>query len=219
MLKLWFNGFYNAARKADAELRRLVGLPREPTTMTWDGTMLRDHLTPDDWKSMYRAIAEQVEQKNDRGVAITCASMVEDRLKWVLERNVMEGVPASSRKFVLGGSGPLQSYAAKVEVGCCFGIVPLSLREELRLIGKIRNKFAHSFRQVRFTDPEITVLCNKLRLLDPSHAKDRPSLKDDVKEHMQVYFMSCFVCMTTLFAIGQIPGHWAPPPQQADGPR
>lgn len=80
-------------------------------------------------------------------------------------------------------------------VAFALGLIEDHLRAELRQIGTIRNKFAHNFRRVRFSDPEIAKLCDRLKELEGTLEADEP---------MKLYGASCFLCMTALFVIGQV---------------
>jgi DNA-binding MltR family transcriptional regulator len=72
--------------------------------------------------------------------------------------------------WVFAGTGPLHSFIAKIEIAFALGIISEKLRAELLLIGRIRNKFAHDFRRVRFSDPGISKLCDQLREFDKAEA-------------------------------------------------
>lgn len=179
-------------------------LKREP--LNWDGTSIKDHLIPEDWKSLNDEIAAQVEQKNDRGVAIVLASMVEDRLRWLIETKFVDGLSENKKNWIFNGTGPLSSFVAKTEVAFALGLIQEAVRNELKLIGRIRNKFAHEFRPVRFTDPEITKLCNQLWELDAKlcNARELVQLKWAYDDPMKVYGAACFTVMIVLFAVGQV---------------
>jgi DNA-binding MltR family transcriptional regulator len=130
-------------------------------------------------------------------VAIVGASMVEDRLRWLIETKFIDGLSGTKKERLFTGLGPLSSFSAKVEIAFALGLLKPELREQLQLIGQIRNRFAHNFRRVRFSDPQIAPLCDKLREFD----KESLSLPRELRDF---YGASCFLCMTALFVTGQL---------------
>lgn len=188
----WAKTAFALLRNSESRLADIV-LKRKPETFSWDGTSLKDHLTPEDWKSLDGEITEQLEQKNDRGVAITCASMVEDRLRWTIEANLIPTLSEGKKNWLFTGTGPLHSFSAKTEIAFALGLIKEETRAEIRLIGTIRNKFAHNFRRVRFVDPEISALCARLGNFNDVQSLDDP---------MHIYGVSCMSCMLVLFVMG-----------------
>jgi hypothetical protein len=151
----WIEAFFETLRNADSLIAERIANLRASPPINWDGTTIKDHLTPEDWKSLDQEISEQLKQKDDRGTAIICASMVEDRLRWLLETKFIDGLSETKRDRIFAGYGPLSSFAAKTDIAFALGLVKEEVREQLQLIGQIRNKFAHNFRRVRFSDPNI----------------------------------------------------------------
>lgn len=193
----WIQIFFDMVRKAEPTLlQMLADLRGKVEPLSWDGTIIRDHLTKEDWKSLNAEMIEQLDQKNHRGLAITCASMVEDRLRWLIEMRFSNPLSEGKKDWIFTGTGPLQSFAAKVEIAYAFGLVKEEVRAELRLIGRIRNKFAHNFRRVRFTDQDIAQLCKNLKMIN-STGIDEP-------DAMKLYGQSCLLCMFVLFTTGQL---------------
>lgn len=192
----WIAAFFKAMRSTNwAKL--LVEKQQEPTTFNWNGTSIRDHLTEADWKSLDQEITEQLKQKNDRGVAITCASMLEDRLRWLIETKFIDDLSERRKEKLFKGQGALSTFAAKTEIAFALGLIKPEVRDQLVIIAQIRNRFAHGFKSVRFTDPKIVELCEKLQRFenDPLVAKS---------ELREVYGLTCLACMIALFATGQL---------------
>ena len=57
---------------------------------------------------------------------------------------------------------PLGTYSNRVRVAYCLGLINKTVREDLRLVGKIRNRFAHDL-YASFEDEEVRSLCVALR--------------------------------------------------------
>lgn len=178
----------------DSRLREVAASPRRE--IGWEGTVIRDHLSKDDWKSLDAELNEQIGMRNDRGVAITCASMIDDRLRWTIETKFVGSLSNTRKNWLFAGAGPFATYKARVELAHALGLVSDDFRQQLLLIGRIRNKFAHSFRRVRFAEPEITGLCEKLEAFGELAEIDRDPMKN--------FAFVCFAAMITLLTIGNI---------------
>ncbi|MFY9895886.1 MAG: MltR family transcriptional regulator [Xanthobacteraceae bacterium] len=192
----WIEAFFQSVRDTDLA-GRLLALQSRSEPLNWDGTTIKDHLTTDDWKSLDAEISEQLKQKNDRGVAITCAASVEDRLRWLIETKFIDGLSETKKDRIFTGLGPLSSFLAKTEIAFALGLIKPEVREQLQIIGQIRNKFAHNFRRVRFSDPKIAEMCERLRKFD----KEGFQAKSELRE---VYGFTCLICMMALFVTGQL---------------
>jgi hypothetical protein len=88
---------------------------------------------------------------------------------------------------------------AKIEMAFALGLLKEETRGALRLVGKIRNRFAHEFRRVRFSDVEIAKLCDQLKEFDKGM-----DLMTNESDPMKLYGTTCFLCMAVLFATGQV---------------
>ncbi len=79
---------------------------------------------------------------------------------------------------LLQPDGPLGTYGSRVTACYCLGLIGKIVTIDLRIVGKIRNCFAHDIR-TDFTDPKISQWCRLLRwhkeffAVPPSDATDR----------------------------------------------
>lgn len=192
----WIRTFFAAVRQLAPTIPTLIA-QRQSAPLNWDGTSIRDHLTEQDWKSYDAEISEQIDRKNDRAVAIISAAMVEDRLQWLIEAKFIAGLSSTRRERLFGGFGPLATFSSKIEIAYALGVIGEQVHGQLRQIGRIRNKFAHEFRRLRFADPEIAKLIDELRQYD------RDKWANETNP-MRIYHLACLICMTTLFATGQL---------------
>jgi DNA-binding MltR family transcriptional regulator len=65
-----------------------------------------------------------------------------------------------------GPTAPLGSYSGKIRVAHALGIVGPRSFKDLKLIGQIRNRFAHHLEVKDFADPKIREWCARLALAD-----------------------------------------------------
>ncbi len=138
----------------------------------------------------YRAIIEEIEAQTDRGAAIIGAALVDD----VLARAILgKFIPLSSskKKALFGGSGPLGTYEAKIDLAYALGLLTDVMAADLKLIGTIRNKFAHRPTAIEFSGKDIADLCSNLKTSQID--KD----EDWVRDPRNQYIAAC----TTLVAV------------------
>jgi hypothetical protein len=94
---------------------------------------------------------------SDRAVALIGAALVEDHVTEALIRSVRpeEGRGEDAAK-AFRERGPLSSYGAKIEFGYLRSIWDRADLADLRLIGKIRNSFAHDLTPISFSSREVS---------------------------------------------------------------
>ena len=199
MTKSWIKMFFAKVRGIDEKITQMLADMPKAKPLTWKDTNIRDHLTEDQWKSLSKELAEHLDQRNDRAVAVSYQAMVEDRLRWLIEQKFIQELSNKEKKKLFEGGGPLSANSSKIEIAYALGLIPMHFRKELELIGRIRNKFAHRFLPIRFADPEIMQLCDLLRAFD--EGEPPPSMSNDP---MIRYAAHCFLAMMALFAIGQV---------------
>ena len=104
---------------------------------------------------------EALHQESDRAAAILAASHFEDSLQ---EQIISKFTNMNSEltKKIFGGYGPLSTFSGKIDIAFALGLYNEETRKGLHIIKKIRNKFAHASKPIKFYDQEIAVLCRKI---------------------------------------------------------
>jgi DNA-binding MltR family transcriptional regulator len=100
------------------------------------------------------------EEKNDRGLVIVGASFLETLLEHILI-NFLINDPKEVADL-LRYDQPLGSFGNRTRAAYCFGLISKTIRDDLRLIGKIRNRFAHDL-SASFDDQQIAAWCTALK--------------------------------------------------------
>jgi DNA-binding MltR family transcriptional regulator len=191
-------GFFRAIRASSEEILKVATKVPTLNEFSWEGTIIQDHLKPEEWQNFNGDLEVLIKQKNDRGVAILSHSFLDDRLRWLIEKKLISHLSNSERSWLLSGNGPLASYKARLEVAYAFGLIPKLTRDELQILGSIRNKFAHDFRKKSFDDPTFAPFFDRLRTIDLGGSQ-LPT--GDLRME---YASRCFISMTVLFTKGQI---------------
>lgn len=99
-------------------------------------------------------------EASDRAVAIVGPAFIDTLLGGILTEFMVDD-DKEVRKL-LQPDGPLGTYGGRVTACYCFGLIGPIVVADLRLVGKIRNRFAHEIR-ASFDDPKISGWCKQLR--------------------------------------------------------
>lgn len=115
-------------------------------------------------------VINEIREQSDRAAAILAVSFLEDRLAALLQAWLVNDPNIVSKMF--GGSGPLATFSAKIDMALLLGIFGRSRHRELHLIRDIRNKFAHGLEALTFDTPRIRDKCENFpppAFSEPSH--------------------------------------------------
>jgi DNA-binding MltR family transcriptional regulator len=67
---------------------------------------------------------------------------------------------------IFDGYGPLSTFAAKIDIAYALEIIPQEFYDSLRIINRVRVRFAHSKHFLSFQDPDISAMIDSLPSLD-----------------------------------------------------
>jgi DNA-binding MltR family transcriptional regulator len=97
---------------------------------------------------------------DDRAIVIIGSAFLET----ILEHILIEFFPEGEKEvdILLSYDKPLGTYSNKVRMIYCLGLIEKKIMKDLKLIGKIRNRFAHDL-SVSFEDKDITNWTRELK--------------------------------------------------------
>jgi DNA-binding MltR family transcriptional regulator len=98
-------------------------------------------------------------EPNDRSVAIVGPAYLD-----LLLRELLVNFLVPDEKEVvklLHPEGPFGAFGSRVTACYCLGLIGPKIKSDLRLVGKIRNKFAHDLRAT-FVDADVSSWCKAL---------------------------------------------------------
>jgi len=100
------------------------------------------------------------DEDNDRALVIVGGAFLDT----ILENMLIEFLVDDEKEVadLLRHDGPIGSYSGRVRAAYCLGLLRKAVRDDLRLVGKIRNRFAHDL-SVSFAEQQISSWCNALR--------------------------------------------------------
>jgi hypothetical protein len=101
----------------------------------------------------YGTILDRFENETDRAVAILAVCLLDDQLKAVIQAFYVKDPEVES---LFKDDHILQTFNSKVNIAYFSGLIPKPLCHDLKLVGKIRNRFAHTLDvDLRFSHPSI----------------------------------------------------------------
>jgi DNA-binding MltR family transcriptional regulator len=103
---------------------------------------------------------------SDRAAVILQASLVEGILEAILTTKMRPDLPKDLKDRLFDGSGPLSSFAAKINVAYALELFGPVFLHDLNLIRELRNGFAHAQYPMTLSTLEIAEVCKHLRLVD-----------------------------------------------------
>jgi DNA-binding MltR family transcriptional regulator len=98
--------------------------------------------------------------ESDRGCALMAAAYLDDRLAALLKSYFVDDSKVADE--LLGQSGPLGTFSARIDVAYSIGLLSHVERRALHLIRKIRNDFGHVPEPLSFTTQTIAEKCKHL---------------------------------------------------------
>lgn len=94
--------------------------------------------------------------ESDRGAAIVAAALLEDQLVNMLkEKMLLDRMSQKQVRDIFDLSGPLSNFSAKITISLAFGFIDKTTFNDLQIVRKLRNKFAHSKDQLSFDDADV----------------------------------------------------------------
>ena len=91
------------------------------------------------------------QEKNERAAAILGGAFLDTLLQHSLVNFLVDDLKEVER--LLAYDKPLGTYGGRISFAYCLGLIGKIVRDDLRLVGKIRNRFAHDLRASFDADP------------------------------------------------------------------
>jgi DNA-binding MltR family transcriptional regulator len=99
--------------------------------------------------------------ESDRAAALMSAAYLDEQLKTLLNRMLVDDTKVKER--VLGTSGAIDSFSSRIDLAYLLGLIPKNFRDDLELIRRIRNEFAHTAQKMDFETGVIKSRCFLLK--------------------------------------------------------
>lgn len=100
------------------------------------------------------------DEASDRAVAIVGPAFLDTLLSDMLANFLIDD--KNEVKRLMQPEGPIGTFGAKVSTCYCLGLIGETIKSDLRIVAKVRNRFAHDLR-ADFSDAQIVNWCSSLR--------------------------------------------------------
>ena len=110
-------------------------------------------------EGQFLEIFNELKAQTDRGAAIIAAAIVEEALTEFLKKRLVLAGGIEKKIFSISRRGFASEFGAKIDLAFCTGLIKQETVDHLRVVAKIRNRFAHRIEPLSFADPEIKSWC------------------------------------------------------------
>jgi|SRR5579883_98351 len=131
--------------------------------------MARKTLPPEQLSADTGHLTQALNEGTDLACALIGAAAIEQALGSLLEKYLLAG---GTTERLLDPNGILGTFSARTDMAYCLGLISKKILHNAKLIGQIRNEFAHSHLSVNFTTKSIADLCKKLTVMELPKPKD-----------------------------------------------
>lgn len=100
------------------------------------------------------------DEPNERAISIVGATFLDTILEHMLTAFLVDDEKEVSR--LLHHQQPLGTFGGRTTMCYCLGLIPKIVRDDLRIVAKIRNRFAHDL-DASFADERIRAWCSNLQ--------------------------------------------------------
>jgi len=124
-------------------------------------------MRPEDEHDLSQFLRE-LQNESDRGLALVGASVIDDKLRSTIRSSLVDCKAAS--KLVDEPNAPLGTFSSRVDACLSLGLIDQFECDEITLIRKVRNEFAHGLHGTTFQTEPIPGLCSTLKSQLPEGA-------------------------------------------------
>jgi len=129
---------------------------------------------------------DELKRETDRGLPLVGAALIDEKLLETLQAFFVEG--KSSNKLLTEGNAPLGTFSSRIEACYALGLIDEFEYQEIGLIRKIRNEFAHSKHGLSFQSEKIKGYCTSFK-------SDLPQGSGYPINEPRFRFMNAVVCV------------------------
>lgn len=105
---------------------------------------------------------KELEGSSDRGIVLICCSIIEELLKELIQDFLIDD---KKSRELFSGNGPLANAKNRVDMAYYLGLISENTRQNIVIMQRIRNKFAHRILDVSFKSNDIINQVDSLQIL------------------------------------------------------
>ncbi|MDG9768007.1 MltR family transcriptional regulator [Stenotrophomonas maltophilia] len=103
----------------------------------------------------------ELQAETDRGLALVGLALLDEKLLETLQAFFVDG--KSSTRLLTDPNAPLGTLSARIEACAALGLITPDEHQEIGLLRRIRNEFAHKRHGLDFNSPKVAGLCTSLK--------------------------------------------------------
>lgn len=111
----------------------------------------------------------ELQAETDRGLALVGLALLDEKLLETLQAFFVDG--KSSARLLTDPNAPLGTLSARIEACAALGLITPEEHQEIGLLRRVRNEFAHKRHGLDFNSPKVAGLCTSLNSNLPGDAK------------------------------------------------
>lgn len=113
--------------------------------------------------------------ESDRGSVLMAAAFIEDKITQLLETYMVQNKKIQEKIF--NGNGALATFSSKIDMSFLLGLLAKNIYNDLGILRKLRNDFAHNAKSITFQTDYIKNRCNSLQVVS------KVALRDDTRAY------------------------------------
>jgi len=127
--------------------------------------------------------------ESDRGCVLMAAAFIEDKISQLLQAYMVYN--ETIQKKIFEGNGALATFSSKIDISFLLGLIPKNIYNDLGILRKLRNDFAHNAKSITFQTDYIKDRCNSLQVI----------IKGALRDETKVYFLRSMTTILTYINI------------------
>jgi len=157
-----------------------------------EGSCMQEELTSEQLNSTFDEIFKQ----SDRASAVVSGGILEEILQRMITAFFLPNPNINQSMF--DGLAPISTFGAKIDLSYHLGLLNKKEYEDLKLIKKIRNDFAHSIKGINFNTENIKDRCLQLNTLNGTNPPKE--IYENIKNIKALFQINTTMLATILFA-------------------
>ena len=125
--------------------------------------------------------------ESDRGSVLMAAAFIEDKITKLLKTYMVHN--QTIQKKIFEGNGALATFSSKIDISFLLGLIPKNIYNDLGVLRKLRNDFAHNAKPITFQTDYIIDRCNALQVLS------KVALRNDTKAYFLRSMTTILTCI------------------------
>jgi len=125
--------------------------------------------------------------ESDRGSVLMAAAFIEDKITQLVETYMVQN--KTIQKKIFAGNGALATFSSKIDIAFLLGLIPKNIYDDLGILRKLRNDFAHNAKSITFQTDYIKDRCNALQVVS------KVALRDDTRAYFLRSMTTILTCI------------------------